>query len=93
MDHMTYFSMIALQVLSSNVQERESELTSVMSGLDEPGQLPALLFESTLDEEIDFLSLSLTEATNASESILPAELYIRIMENLDGKSLLTCMLV
>jgi len=64
-----------------------------MSGLDEPGQLPALLFESTLDEEIDFFSLSLTEATNASESILPAELYIRIMENLDGKSLLTCMLV
>jgi len=93
MGHMTCFiiSMIAL------VQERESELTSVMSGLDEPGQpcgqLPALFFESILDEEIDFLSLSLTEATNASESILPAELYIRIMENLDGKSLLTCMLV
>jgi len=66
-----------------------------MSGLDgQPcGQLPTLLFESTLHEEIDFLSLSLTEATNASESILPAELYIRIMENLDGKSLLTCMLV
>jgi len=65
-----------------------------MSVLDEPEQLPAALFlESILDEEFDFLSLSLTESSNASESPLPAELYIRIMENLDCKSLLTCTLV